>query len=198
MLKPRDVLTLHNRNMHRNGIVDVNARKNIGTGIRPVKPGYPVRKDIFMRHKRRAEIRPVRIDGADHKAEYHPAVEKGRDMIKIRTVHEKEIQYPPEDIDKPQKVRYDEIFAKGNHIIEASMHDMKACRFRDGFLQDPKPKKIEDPVVQHPGAAVFFDKLSDSLHPAPFPRYPSLKWLKYSILFTFCEAGGHPPIPHSS
>lgn len=132
--------------MDPDGIIDMDAGKHVGGGVRPVKGRYGRRKDVLLRIHRRTEIRSVGIQSAYDQAYKHSRKEEDGHLLEDLPVLMVKIHPENQYIGEPEQVGNDEIFAEGNIVIQSHMDDM--IPVRDVLLQKPEPEKV-DPSAQN-------------------------------------------------
>ena len=143
----------------------MDAGKYIGGGVGLIQSDDPSGENIFLRVDRRTHGLSVGEQGADGQTEGHPDEQKGRHPVKFlfrpfkqkesnRSCHEKE----------PEKIRYDEIFAERDQIIERDMDIGK--RSPDGHmpLQPEKPGEINKNIEKNPGLTISVKKCFQRFH----------------------------------
>ena len=137
-------LTIHNKEMNRQRIVHMNARKQIRSSICTVQPFTNHGKDIVMRKVCRTKIMSVRIQSRYYKKHCHPRKKYCAQLIVVLLIVNRRIDDAPCHISEPQHIWYNKIFTKRNHIIHCKMNDMKTMGY--GYFEIMKPWKINKQI----------------------------------------------------
>ena len=131
--------------MDADGIIYVNAWKDIRARVGGIEPRNDGGADILIRVNERPEVRSVRKYGAYQKADGHSGEQHGAKPVVAFHVCKKKIKDCARHIGEPEHVRNNEVFIKRNKIIEPDVHDVIVACHR--LLQIYEPWNIDESIA---------------------------------------------------
>ncbi len=122
----------------------VDARQHVRGRIGSVNMSYQVYEYILPFKCNRTQVQPVGENRAQEQEERHPGDQERTQAVKAPLVGEEKISGRCGDKYEPQQIRYDEIFDKGDIVVNRGMNQ-KIMDIRPSF-QINKPWHIDQAI----------------------------------------------------
>ena len=140
------VFGMHHREMDAEGIVHVDARPEVGRGIRTVQGAHQLPAEAAVIEDERAQVVSVGPQGGDQQKSGHARGQERVQLLEVAAVRDQEVHCAEKDIPEPEVVRNDKIFVERNEIVHPYMDQVVQLDLAP--LEVGEPGKIEDQVEQ--------------------------------------------------
>lgn len=150
------IVTVAYRRMDGDGIVYMDARKQVRCRVGGVEPFHKCDKNVIARKAVGAQVMPVRVERGDNQKDRHSGKKYNAEPEIFIPVFTVKVGEAPGDVAEPHQIRNDEIFAERNIVVESDMDHVKMCGHRP--LKMAEPGQVHRKIKEQQTVFILFEE----------------------------------------